>query len=63
MDTDSVSCRLFKIHKYKKIYEDEKYYIEQCSVCNIYKVIFKTYSIKSKYKVDELPSNLIEVLV
>ena len=63
MDTDSVSCRLFKIHKYNKIYEDKKYYIEQCNICGAYKVLFKIYNIKSKFKSDELPVNLLGVLV
>lgn len=63
MDADSVSCRLLKIHKYNKIYEDKKYYIEQCDICGFYKVLFKTYNIKSKFKPDKLPNNLVGVLI
>lgn len=59
MSSDSVSCRLFKIHDYKKILETEKYIIESCSVCYIYKVTYKAYNIKCKFKQNELPPNIL----
>lgn len=62
MSSDSVSCRLFKVHSYNNIYENNKYLIEKCIVCNVYKVTYKAYNITCKFKPTELPQNIAGVL-
>lgn len=55
-------CRLFKIHDYKFIIETEKYYIKKCIKCNTYKVNYKIYNINSRFKKEELPLNITNIL-
>lgn len=63
MNSDSIICRLFNLHKYNQIYNSKRYLINKCDVCGTYKVLFKDYSIESKFKSNELPKNIKRVLI
>ena len=62
MNSDTVACRLFKIHSYETIKENNKYIIEKCAICNVYKVTYKAYNITCKFKPTELPKSIAGVL-
>ena len=62
MDTDSILCKLFKIHNYTEILNDKKYLISKCSCCDKYKIIHKYYEVKSIYNQEELPDNFKDIL-
>ena len=56
---DNIGCRLFKMHDYKNILENKKYIVKQCKICKNYIVTYKEYNIKSKFRHNELPINII----
>lgn len=62
MDTDSILCKILKIHNYINIFDNKRYSVNKCSCCDAYKVIHKEYSIDSKYKHDELPEKFKQLI-
>lgn len=57
--SSDISYRWLKIHSFDNIVETGKYIIDKCNYCDIYKVTYKIYNIKCKFKYNELPSNIL----
>ena len=55
MDQDTILCKLFKVHTYEELCNNDKHRIEKCSICSKYKVRHKQYNITSIYKNNQLP--------
>lgn len=58
MKNNSISCFL-GLHEYYTLIDNDKYIVKQCKICKNYIVEYKMYNVKSKFKKEELPENII----
>lgn len=55
---NNINCFL-GLHEHIALIDDNRHTVHYCQKCKSYKVVYKLYNIKNKFKYEELPQSII----